>query len=817
MGSPLVKRNATEMKRPLLNVAVAFTAGILVGDFVHAPIVLLLGACGVLAIPALLFKRARWVAVTLLLFLLGWANMLWRTAVISPTDLHALLTDKPEIVTVHGTLDASPAEHIFERHHEGAMRTVAYVDVSAIERGTNTQPAKGKIIVMTPGVLSENFFKGQNVAVNGVILPPSGPFADGLFDSKSFLMRKGVYYQLRVTSTNDWQVIASNTNPPLSERFFRYAKSTLSLGLSDEDLAQRLIWTLVLDWKAPMTPAVEEPFVRAGTFHIFAVDGLRIAMIAGMVITLLRVFQVPRSAAGMVTIPVVWFYAGLTGFPASAIRSAIMATVFIAGWALKRPSDLINSLFAAAIIILAYDPQQLFQPGFQLSFAVVLCILLVLPPIRKWVNKPFEPDPFLPRQIAVKNLWHGPWISNPRIFLMDTLAISLAAWLGSIPLAAYYFHVFNIVSTPANWIVVPLTALALISSLGSLLTGWCCHWLAGLFNHATWFLMKCIIVISQWAVHWRPAAINVTAPTLLTTFWYYAILLALLTGWILQMRFKRSAIIALSCLTLLCCVQWFTPPPIKLHVLPLNGGQCVLVDSGGVKTDLLIDCGDEPSAERITKPFLQAQGVNWLNNHCLSVAHIDAMGGFEFVQTNFSIERVVTSPTRNRSIAYKQVVAKLDETHSRTIVKAGDHLSRWTVLHPEDDDRFSRGDDNAVVLQRKFGNTCVLLLSTLGRDGQVALAERHPDLQADIVIAGLPSNEEPLCLPLLEILKPKLIIIVDSEFPATRRASDKLRTRLANSNTRVICCRETGGLTFAFKGNNWTLSDGAGSTIASSN
>ena len=66
---------------------------------------------------------------------------------------------------------------------------------------------------------------------------------------------------------------------------------------------------------------------------------------------------------------------------------------------------------------------------------------------------------------------------------------------------------------------------------------------------------------------------------------------------------------------------------MKLHVLPLGGGQCVLVDSGGVKTDLLVDSGDEQNVERITKPFLQAQGVNWIDSCCLSVAHVSAMGG----------------------------------------------------------------------------------------------------------------------------------------------------------------------------------------------
>src|SRR5690348_15850935 len=127
-----------------------------------------------------------------------------------------------------------------------------------------------------------------------------------------------------------------------------------------------------------------------------------------------------------------------------------MAMVVISEWILKRPSDLMNSLFAAALIMLGSDTQQPFPPGFQPSFVVVLCILLILPIIHEWLKKPFTPNAFLPRQIWSRQFWHGDWLAYPRAFLIDSFAISLAAWLGSIPLAAYYFHVFNIVSTPAN-------------------------------------------------------------------------------------------------------------------------------------------------------------------------------------------------------------------------------------------------------------------------------------------------------------------------------------------------------------------------------
>src|SRR5271170_7983371 len=65
-----------------------------------------------------------------------------------------------------------------------------------------------------------------------------------------------------------------------------------------------------------------------------------------------------------------------------------MILVVFGGWVLKRPSDLHNSLFAAAIIILVWEPRQLFQAGFQLSFFVVLCIILILPFFDQLGNMP---------------------------------------------------------------------------------------------------------------------------------------------------------------------------------------------------------------------------------------------------------------------------------------------------------------------------------------------------------------------------------------------------------------------------------------------
>src|SRR5262249_9984449 len=126
--------------------------------------------------------------------------------------------------------------------------------------------------------------------------------------------------------------------------------------------------------------------------HIFAISGLHIALIAGILVSLLRVLQVPRAWCGAAVIPLIWFYTAATGWQSSAIRSTVMMSIVIAGWSLERPSDLINSLAAAALVILVWDPQQLFQAGFQLSFFVVLSIALFVPPLEQFIQRWLQPD-----------------------------------------------------------------------------------------------------------------------------------------------------------------------------------------------------------------------------------------------------------------------------------------------------------------------------------------------------------------------------------------------------------------------------------------
>jgi competence protein ComEC len=807
------------MRWPLCSVAFLYIAGLLLGRWLPLPLPALFACSFAAALAAFAtfrhdHDRARLPALWLLLVLTGWTNMACHSAIVSPADLRLLAGAKPSLASVRGTLQASPTARVFERSSHDLWHSSAVLVAHQILLDETWQPASGKIIAYTSGLLSSNFFQGQSVEVAGVLDLPPGPRAPGLFDARTFYEHQGIYYQLRADPANDWN-IPPQSPPlpiPLSDRFSVWARHALALGLGPEDTPLHLLWTLALDWKAPLTEPIEEPFLRAGTFHIFAVDGLRIGLLTAIGVGLLRALRMPRAVSGLLVVPAIWFYTAFTGWPASAVRAAIMMTIVIIGWAGRRPVDLVNSLFAAALVILLWEPGQLFQPGFQLSFLVVLCIALLLPLIQKlFLSRVFKTDPFLPD--SLKSRWPGA-LRAAVIFIIDTSALSLAAWLGSIPLAAAYFHLFTPASVPANILVVPLTALALMGVMASLLTAAWFPALAVLFNHANWFLMSIIIHLSQWASHCPGGAFNVAAPSLVTFALYYLILFAVLTGWIFRSKFKWPASFAIFALVLGWLAQWSAENRVaRFYFLPLQGGAAICATRAGPGKPVLFDCGNPRIAESVVKPFLAAQGINSLDALILTVGHVQDIGGAEIILTHFPARRVFLNPARDRSSAYRQNIDHIKSAAPFQDVSAGDNARGWTVLHPPPSARFDDADDNAMVLQRTVNGQSILLLSSLGRTGQDALVASHPDLRADIVVAKLPAQDEPLSPPLLQLLRPKLIVILDSENPATRCAAAKLRARLSTQSAPVVYGSDAGSLQLSLSAGGWNLKTAGGETL----
>ncbi len=787
------------MKRPFNLLALLYAGGIVTAEYVHFPVWIFLCCSMLLLGIAVGLEKFRVPSLMAVLFLTGWTNAIVQSALISPNDLRQHFDEMPHLVSVRGTLIESPRIKLSEGDDgETSSRSIALVRATSFRRKEAWEPAHGDIQVTTYGPLQAEFRKGEEVEISGVIQPPPAPIAEGLFDYRTFLRRQGIYFQLSARNEKDWQMVSTPSSAGIPEQFLNWAQYTLKRGLPEEDQSLHLLYAMTLGWKTALDPETSQTFMRSGTMHIFAISGLHIALIAGMLIALMRAARVPRKWCGWIAIPILWFYTAATGWQPSAVRSSIMMTIVIVGWSLKRPSDLVNSLAAAAFIILLWQPSQLFQASFQLSFFVVLSIALLMPPFEKLRQNLLQHDPLLPAEL--RPAWHR-WLDLPIRFVSISFITSVAAWLGSLPISAHYFHLLTPVSLLANLAVVPISSLALMGNLGSLLVVNFCPFFAELFNHASWFFMTSMVWLSDRATELPGAYMNVRTPSFVEFLLFYSVVFSLCTGWIFKTRHKKWALSAMGILSICWVAGYLAEQQTwKITILPLGGGDSIFVDAPRKQDDLLIDCGDARSAGFLVQPYLEAQGVNHLPNMLLSHGDVRHVGGANSVLAAFSFDRVFTSPMRFRSIPYRTLLAELDATPElRSEVAQDATLAGWQVLHPAKGDRFSQADDGPLVLKKTIHGKTFLFLSDLGRIGQDLLMERYPELRTDIVVSGLPRDGEAVCNALIELLKPKLIIITDAEFPATDRASPKLRERLHSSGIPVVFTRDSGAVTFELK------------------
>ena len=334
---------------------------------------------------------------------------------------------------------------------------------------------------------------GNQLRLFGVaerIPPPRNP---GEFDLRSYLARQHVYHSLLVRYAENGLILAPSGGHPIwraAQQSRNWMQAALSRGLEDSPEIHGLISGMVLGARDETPDEIEEQFQQTGTLHLFAVSGLNVAIVAQLLWIIASALRVPRRWAIALIIPALFFYAAITGLNTSSVRAALMGAILLGGFFVERGVLPINSVAAAAFLVLCYDTNQLFSTGFQLSFAVVLAIIILAEPLYRLLIRWREPDPFLPRGLLggvpklADRAWHG---------VARGISVSLAAWLGSTPLILPYFHLVTPVSLLANLVVVPIAFFVLAVGLLSLLVAPFAPALTIIFNNANWSLAWVIL------------------------------------------------------------------------------------------------------------------------------------------------------------------------------------------------------------------------------------------------------------------------------------------------------------------------------------
>lgn len=269
----------------------------------------------------------------------------------------------------------------------------------------------------------------------------------------------------------------------------RAAARRLAAGIEEYPEAVGVLHALLPGYRTGLSQRAREMFVATGTLHIFAISGLHVGMIAGLVVFLLRALRVPRMHWVFFLAPILVFYTLATGAKASAVRACIMAVIyFLAPLAGRRP-DAPSALALAALLILGADPQQIGDLAFVFSFSVVAGLLALYPHMERLLCAPWGSDPFR----ATPRI---EWARRVGRRACCLAALSLSAWLVSAPLTAYVFGRFSPVGLFSNVLVIPLASLIVLSGVLSLVLGSCWAALGTVFNNASLaliaVLMRCL-------------------------------------------------------------------------------------------------------------------------------------------------------------------------------------------------------------------------------------------------------------------------------------------------------------------------------------
>jgi competence protein ComEC len=301
--------------------------------------------------------------------------------------------------------------------------------------------------------------QGSIVEIVGVLAAPSD------FE-RTLLRRRGVHVVIRVTT---WYVVGRRGGVGgIADRIHGYLARSVAVGLHGERKA--LLEGVVLGDDGGLSDDLRARFRASGLYHLLAVSGQNVALVAGGALLLAWVAGVPRLLAELGALASIVAYVLAVGAQPSVVRAGVAGVLGSFAWLTARARDRWYFLLVGAIALLGWNPYTLLDPGFELSFAAVVSIFVVAPRFRRVLD--------------------GYPLAD---WLRDVIAISAACGLATAPIAWIHFHAIALLTIPANALaapaVVPLLGLAFaaaalapvsLSAAAALawVNGWCAAYLA---------------------------------------------------------------------------------------------------------------------------------------------------------------------------------------------------------------------------------------------------------------------------------------------------------------------------------------------------
>ncbi len=514
------------------------------------------------------------------------------------------------------------------------------------------------------------------------------------FDERAWLARRGIHVVLRASEV---RVVGRRGGiGGAADRLRAHLERTLARGSSGERLA--LLSGFVLGDDDRVGPELRNAFRSSGLAHLTAVSGQNVVIVAGAIGGVAWLAGLGRGAAHLLAIASILAYALAVGWEPSVVRAAVAGCVTSVAWLASRPNDRWHALALGALVLLAWQPASLLEPGFQLSFAAVAAILVVVPRVR-----PFVEGYPVPGAIGIG------------------AAVAAACSVATAPISLAHFGMVSLWGVPANLAAEPAMPVLLCLSLAAgaidpiaptaaatltWLAGLCAAWIAGcarLFGGLpqarvgpTAALVGAGVVLAAAGIVWRARYRRTFAAAAVAT----AVVVGALGWWVFHPR-----------------PSWQPPAGMRVTVLDVGQGDGILVETR--EGAFLVDQG--PPEGRVVRQ-LASLGVRSLSALVLTHPQRDHIGGAADVLRQLRVG-VVLHP--DLPVDSSDQRAALAEAQRRgvpiEVVRQGDtfRLGRLTVRVLWPDGPGPPGDDpnrHAVVLLASYGSVDVLLTADAESD-----------------------------------------------------------------------------------------------------
>jgi competence protein ComEC len=313
-------------------------------------------------------------------------------------------------------------------------------------------------------------------------------------DFARFLRHSGAFFQLRQA----WAV-AEVRPPPFWLRPLASLRTHWAHWLADSPEERsgqaRLLGAMILGERQLLSEEQKTAFLLSGTMHLFAISGLHVMVVALTLQLMVQLLPLPRRLAFAVVLGLLVLYVGATGFSPSAVRAFSMIAFYWLAGVLGRSPRPLPAVMGSAVVVLLFAPAQLFSIGFQLSYSVVLSILLLGLPLaesilRRWPLFTFvlEDERSLTQRFVLA--------SRQRI--VESFCISFSATLGSAPLIVLHFGVWTPGAILLNMVLVPMASIVVAVGVFIILCNTLHLFVAGsFFAHGAWL----VLIAMEWMVH----------------------------------------------------------------------------------------------------------------------------------------------------------------------------------------------------------------------------------------------------------------------------------------------------------------------------